>query len=293
MKILVLGSKGQLGRCLYDQLKNTTHDCIFTSREQIDIADFESTRKNILEINPEVLINATAYTAVDKAEEEQEIAQLINHLAVTNIARICNQLSCWLIHISTDYVFDGNSTTPYKEEDKTNPQNIYGETKLKGERAIQSLACKYIIIRTAWVFSEYGTNFLKTLLRLGAEREELRIVRDQIGCPTYAQDIAKSITKVVSHLHAQKGSGLYHYCGDPPCSWYGFAHAIFEQAKATKLKTPSILHSIETSSYPTQAKRPAFSVLDCSNIENEFGVLKSHWHEGIKLVIGTLQHHTL
>ena len=166
MRILVLGSKGQLGRCLKDQLDNVDHEVIYSSRADIDIAEFGRTKEKILDILPDVIINATAYTAVDKAEEEQEKADLINHLAVRNIANIANQICCWLIHISSDYVFDGNSKTPYKELDKTNPKGVYGETKLKGELAIQASNCKHIIIRTAWLFSEYGKNFLKTMFVL-------------------------------------------------------------------------------------------------------------------------------
>ena len=289
MKILVLGCKGQLGRCLNDQLTNTDHEVIYTSREQIDIAVFEVTKSKVLEFSPDLIINATAYTAVDHAEENQKTADLINHLAVKNIADICNQLKCWLIHVSTDYVFDGNSKVPYKEDDQTNPQGAYGETKLNGELAIQSSGCKHIIIRTAWVFSEYGNNFLKTMLRLGAERDELSIVGDQIGCPTYAQDIARSIVEIVPQLNSREYNGIYHYCGDQPCSWYDFANAIFDQAMSNNLKIPSIVNSIETSAYPTPAKRPAFSVLDCSKIENECGVLSSNWQEGIRQVIRKLE----
>ena len=289
MKILVLGCKGQLGRCLNDQLIKTDHEVICTSREQIDITDFEVTKSKILEFSPDLIINATAYTAVDKAEEDQKTANLINHLAVKNIADICNQLECWLIHVSTDYVFDGNSKVPYKEDDQTNPQGVYGETKLKGELAIQAAGCKHIILRTAWVFSEYGNNFLKTMLRLGAERNVLSIVGDQIGCPTYAQDIARSIVAIIPKLNSQKNNGIYHYCGDQPCSWYDFANAIFEQAMTNNLKIPSIVNSIETSAYPTPAKRPAFSVLDCSKIENDFGVHGSNWHDGIGQVISKLK----
>ena len=289
MKILVLGCKGQLGRCLNDQLISTYHEVIYTSREQIDIADFEVTKNKILKTSPDLIINATAYTAVDKAEEDHETADLINHLAVKNIADICNQLKCWLIHVSTDYVFDGNSNVPYKEEDETNPQSTYGETKLKGELAIQASGCKHIILRTAWVFSEYGNNFLKTMLRLGADRDELSIVGDQVGCPTYAQDIARSIVAIVPKLNSQKVDSIYHYCGDKPCSWYDFANEIFEQAMTDNSKIPSIVNSIETSAYPTPAKRPAFSVLDCSKIENDFVVHASNWHDGIGEVISKLK----
>ena len=289
MKILVLGCKGQLGRSLNDQLKSTHHEVIYTSREQIDIADFEQTKNQIKKISPHLIINATAYTAVDKAEEDEKTANLINHLAVKNIANNCNRQGCWLIHISTDYVFDGNSKIPYKESDKTNPQGVYGETKHNGELAIQASGCKYIILRTAWMFSEYGDNFLKTMLRLGAYRDELSIVGDQIGCPTYAQDIARSVVEIVPQLYLRKYNGLYHYCGDQPCSWFDFANAIFDQAMVNNLKIPNKVNSIETSAYPTPAKRPAFSVLNCSKIENDFGVQASNWRDGIGKVTSKLK----
>jgi len=290
MKILVLGSKGQLGQCLNDQLAITEHDVVYTSRGQIDIAEFEVTKAQMLEISPDIVINAVAYTAVDKAEEERQSADCINHLAVANISKICNQLDCWLIHVSTDYVFDGNSEVPYKEDNPTNPQGVYGDSKLKGEVAIEASGCKYLIIRTAWVYSEYGNNFLKTMLRLGADRDELSIVGDQIGCPTYAQDIAKSIVSILSCLDLKdSSSGIYHYCGDEPCSWYEFARAIFLEVEVQGLKTPNYVKSITTADYPTPAIRPAYSVLDCSKIESCFDVTSSSWREGIKTVIDRLQ----
>ena len=286
MKILVLGCKGQLGRCLNDQLVNIDHEVIYTSREQIDIADFEVTKSKILEVSPNIIINATAYTAVDKAEEDQKTANLINHLAVKNIADICNQLECWLIHVSTDYVFDGNSKVPYKEDDQTNPQGVYGETKLKGELEIQSSGCKYIIIRTAWVFSEYGNNFLKTMLRLGADRHELSIVGDQVGCPTYAQDIAKSIIAILPYLLLNKNiQGVYHYCGDVQCTWYDFAQVIFSEAKLLGNRIPDSVKLINTVDYPTLAVRPAYSVLNCSKINSYFGIMDSNWKLGVKKVV--------
>jgi dTDP-4-dehydrorhamnose reductase len=286
MKILVLGCKGQLGRCLKDQLVNTDSAVVYTAREQIDVADFEGTKNQILEIRPDVVINATAYTAVDKAEEDQHTADLINHLAVANISDICSQLDCWLVHVSTDYVFDGTSNMPYKEDDQTNPQGVYGETKLKGELAIQSSGCKYLIIRTAWVFSEYGDNFLKTMLRLGAVRDELNIVGDQIGCPTYAQDIAKAIVTMMTQLNEESSaSGTFHYCGDQLCSWYEFARVIFEEARMSGLQTPGLIHSIQTSDYPTVAERPGYSALDCHKIRNTFGVNTSDWKLGVKNVV--------
>ena len=286
MRVLVLGCKGQVGRCLNDQLINTDYEVTYTSRDQIDIADFEEARIKITHIAPDVIINASAYTAVDKAENDKVTADLINHLAVDNLAAICVELGYWLIHISTDYVFDGNSTVPYLELDKTNPQGVYGHTKLDGELAIQSSGCKYLIIRTAWVFSEYGNNFLKTMLRLGTVRDELSIVGDQIGCPTYAQDIAKAIITMVTQVKAKSSaSGIFHYCGDQLCSWYEFAGVIFEEARMSGLQTPSLIHSIRTSDYPTAAERPGYSALDCHKIRNTFGVNISDWKLGVKNVI--------
>jgi dTDP-4-dehydrorhamnose reductase len=290
MKILVIGSKGQLGCCLADQLSDTGYEVIFTSRAEIDIADLASTKVKITALCPTIVINASAYTAVDKAEDDQDEAEKINHIAVDNIASICSEIGCWLIHISTDYVFDGAASHPYSEDAETNPQGVYGVSKLKGELAIQSSGCKYLIIRTAWVYSEYGNNFLKTMLRLGADRDELSIVGDQIGCPTYAQDIAKSIVSILSCLDL-KGtlSGIYHYCGDESCSWYDFARAIFAVAEIHGSKPPSNIKSITTLEYPTPAIRPAYSVLDCTKIENVFGVTRSNWRDGIKIVIDRLQ----
>ena len=289
MRILVLGCKGQLGRCLNDQLSNTDHDVIYTSREQIDIAYFEATKNSLLAIAPDVVINASAYTEVDKAEEDHETADLINHLAVGNIADTCKQMDCWLIQVSTDYVFDGNSEVPYKESDQTNPQGVYGETKLNGELAIQASGCKHIIIRTAWVFSEYGNNFLKTMLRLGTERNELSIVGDQIGCPTYAQDIANAIVAILPKLNPQEGlNGVYHFCGDSACSWFEFADAIFEHIAKVGMKSPKIIHSINTSDYPTAAKRPIYSVLNCESFCEGFGIKQSDWISGIKSALARI-----
>lgn len=288
MKILVLGSKGQLGMCLKDQLANSDHEVTYTSRDQINIADPQILINKVRDISPEIVVNATAYTAVDKAEEDRETANLINHLAVANLASICNQLDCWLLHISTDYVFDGTSNTPYKENDRTNPQGVYGSTKLDGELAVRSSGCKHIIIRTSWVFSEYGENFFKTMLRLGAERTELGIVGDQIGCPTYAQDLASSIVQVLSLVRLKGESGTYHYCGNEACSWYDFALEIFSKANELEFKTPKEVKSVETSAYPTLAVRPAFSVLNCSKIQTSFGVSPSNWKVGIENILSKL-----
>ena len=286
MKVLVLGCKGQLGRCLKDKLIGVNYEVTYTSRDEIDIVDFEETRIKIKNLVPDVIINASAYTAVDKAENDKITADLINHLAVDNLAAICFELGCWLIHISTDYVFDGNSIVPYLESDKTNPQGVYGHTKLAGELAIQSSGCKYLIIRTAWVFSEYGNNFLKNMLRLGAEQDELSVVGDQIGCPTYAQDMAKAIISLMKQIKLKSpNSGIYHYCGDQLCSWFEFAEVIFEEARISGLQTPSLIHQIRTSDYPTAAERPRYSVLDCHKIRNTFGINTSDWKLGVKNIV--------
>ena len=285
MKILVLGSKGQLGQCLNDQLAITEHEVLYTSRRQIDITDFEETNKQILKISPDVVINATAYTAVDKAEEECEAANLVNHHAVANIASTCTQLDCWLIHISTDYVFDGNSDVPYKEDNPTNPQGVYGNTKLKGEAAIKASDCKYLIIRTAWVYSEYGNNFLRTMLRLGADRNVLRVVGDQVGCPTYAQDIAKAIVCMLGYLIDDDVTGVYHFSGDEQCSWFDFGLEIFQKAEGLGYSVPINVESISTLEYPTLAERPAYSVLDSHKCLKVFGIAPSDWRAGILYVL--------
>lgn len=289
MKILVIGSKGQLGCCLTDQLSDTDYEVVYTSRSEIDITDLTGTKVSITRLCPNIVINASAYTAVDKAENEKQEADMINHLAVANIASTCNGIGCWLIHISTDYVFDGATSLPYDEDAETNPQGVYGDSKLKGEQAIQASSCRYLIIRTAWVYSEYGNNFLKTMLRLGADRDELSIVGDQIGCPTYAQDIAKTIVSILAGLDFKElSSGIYHYCGDESCSWYDFARVIFSEAKIHGLKTPSYVKSITTAEYPTPAIRPTYSVLDCTKIESAFDVTRSNWRDGVGLVLDKL-----
>lgn len=282
MKIVVLGCKGQLGKCLYDHLENKNYEVIFTSREHIDITDFEATKLAIIQIAPDIVINAAAFTAVDKAEQEEEKANLINHLAVKNIASICKQINSWFIHISTDYVFDGFNNIAYREDGLTNPQSIYGESKLKGEQEIQSLCGKYIIIRTAWVFSEYGNNFLKTMFRLGSERAELSIISDQIGCPTYAQDIANAIVTILPNLIMKEElSGIYHYCGDTKCSWFEFAEQIFNELGNMDTYTIPTLEPVLTENYPSIAKRPMFSVLDNSHFNKKFGIFPSNLKQGI------------
>ena len=284
MKVLVLGAQGQLGRCLSDQFVGTSHEVTLASRAEIDIVDFNNTRARLVALKPDVIINASAYTAVDKAEEEADKADAINNIAVGNLARICAEINSVLIHVSTDYVFDGLARVRYTESAQPNPQSVYGKTKLLGELAIQESGCDHLIIRTAWVFSEYGNNFLKTMLRLGKERDKLSIVGDQVGCPTYAQDLAKAIVTILTGIESHNVSwGVYHYCGEEVTSWFGFAEAIFEEAKqAGLIITSPKLTEITTLEFPTLAKRPAFSVLDSSNIQAVWSVQPSDWKAAIK-----------
>lgn len=286
MKILVLGSQGQLGMCLNDQLQNMNHEIIFTSRIEIDISLFEQSYKKIKKISPDIIINASAYTNVDFAEKEKNKANLVNHLSVENIANICKKIEARLIHISTDYVFDGSSNKAYSESDACKPCGVYGDTKYKGEQAVLASNCEYIIIRTSWLFSEYGTNFMKTMLNLGSTKDSIKVINDQIGCPTYAQDLAKVITKIVELNDISKfKSNIYHYCGDKACSWYEFATAIFKQASKMGLPCPKIIKPINTSEYKTLANRPFNSEMNCNKIMKDYDINRSDWRTGIKTVL--------
>ena len=263
MKVLLTGANGQLGKCIQDRAPEEV-ELIALTRSELDIADQVSVMTVCEKIQPDFIINAAAYTAVDKAESEPEAAFAINATGPENLALAAAKYNIPIIHISTDYVFDGTSTTPYTPQCKTNPKSVYGETKLAGEKAIQAITNKHIIIRTAWVFSEYGNNFVKTMLKLGAERDELGIVADQTGCPTYAGDLAHYIFDLLACLNNSSSVifGVYHYCGDKQVSWYEFAQAIFYVACSKQLitKKPQ-LTKLTTLEYPTPAARPAFSVM--------------------------------
>lgn len=207
----------------------------------------------------------------------------VNGILVENLAKICKEFNILLVHISTDYVFNGEGNTPFMEHQKTNPICVYGESKLKGERAIKQSDCRYVIIRTSWVFSEFKENFLKTMLRLAQKNDSIKIVSDQIGCPTYAQDIAKAIISVISFFkHNKIKYGIYHYTGDDPCSWYQFAEYIFFEAQKLGFKIPKTIIPIKSNEYKTLAKRPKYSVLNCSKIKKEFKISQSNWKIGVQ-----------
>lgn len=282
MVVLVLGSSGQLGSCLRDQLMGTHFNVIFTSRPEIDLMAGPDLLRKIAVINPNVIVNAAAYTLVDQAENDSETANAVNNLAVSNLASICESIGCWLIHVSTDYVFDGMSLTPYVESDLTNPLTVYGKTKLDGEKEIEASGCRFNIIRTSWVFSEYGSNFLKTMLKLGAERDDLSIVSDQFGSPTYCHDIANVIRLMILEVQSENmTSGIFHFAGDSSCSWYEFAQVIFSEANKFERKIPTSISPISGDLFPTLAKRPLFSVLDCSKITSQLNIQPSCWRLGV------------
>jgi dTDP-4-dehydrorhamnose reductase len=286
MKVLIFGCNGQLGRCLIDQLHGTNYEVIAYGRDLVDIGDLVATKDLVTITKPYAVINASAYTAVDTAENDAEMANHINHIAVKNLAEICAKQGTILVHISTDYVFDGYAASPYMEDAQTHPLGVYGSTKLLGEQTITQVDCQHLIIRTAWLFSEYGNNFLKTMLRLGNERDELSIVGDQTGCPTYAQDLAKAIICALPVLKNDSSlSGLYHYCGNESCTWFDFATVIFGEAKCLGLKVPHALHSIASSDFTTLAHRPKYSVLDNCKIKGTFGIDSSDWRASIPRVL--------
>ena len=286
MKLLIFGCNGQLGRCLIDQLHGTNYEVIAYGRDLVDIGDLVATKDLVTITKPYAVINASAYTAVDTAENDAEMANHINHIAVKNLAEICAKQGTILVHISTDYVFDGYAASPYMEDAQTHPLGVYGSTKLLGEQAITRVDCQHLIIRTAWLFSEYGNNFLKTMLRLGNERDELSIVGDQTGCPTYAQDLAKAIICALPVLkNGSRFSGLYHYCGNESCTWFDFATVIFGEAKCLGLKIPQVLFSIASSDFTTLAHRPKYSVLDNRKIKGTFGIDSSDWRASIPRVL--------
>jgi dTDP-4-dehydrorhamnose reductase len=288
MVVLVTGGSGQLGQALKsiaDQF--AAIDFRFYASSELDITNLEQC-KTIFNINkPDFCINSAAYTAVDKAESESEKAQLINVEGARNLATVCKDFDVVLLHVSTDFVFDGTAKKRYTEEDVPNPTGVYGQTKLDGEKAIQAILEKYFIIRTSWVYSEFGANFMKTMIRLGSERDSLSVVNDQIGTPTNAVDLAKALLKITQFVNNAGITdnrqpttdiyGVYNFSNEGQCSWYDFAKKIFEINNIT-----IDLQPIPTSAYPTPARRPAFSVLDKSKIKKVFEMKVLDWEESLR-----------
>ncbi len=293
MKILVSGKNGQLGRELQSVASlNKDFEFIFSDKDELNIAEEQSVKETFVKYVPDIFINCAAYTAVDKAETEREAAYKINAEAVGNVAKQCQQFSTKLIHISTDYVFDGTANLPYKEDDATNPVNYYGYTKLSGEELALKNNVETIIIRTSWVYSEYGNNFVKTMMRLMQERKEINVVNDQLGSPTYAKDLAEAIVLIVSSgqlavnsspLTTHRSPGIYHFSNNGIISWYDFAVAIKEIKQFDCAVNP-----IPTSSYPTPAKRPSFSGFDKTKIQTTFHLGLKNWKDSLKECLAQL-----
>jgi dTDP-4-dehydrorhamnose reductase len=284
-KILITGSQGQVAYELIQLLQEQNREFLALSRNELDITQPSRVNEMIQQYKPNVVINAAAYTQVDRAEQERELAYAVNYEGPKNLAMACTQAKCALVHISTDYVFDGNETTPYLETHPITPINIYGASKREGEVAVQDQCEQAIILRVSGVFGVHGNNFVKTMLRLAKEREILRVVADQMICPTPAKDIAKTILCMLSNPRW----GLYHYCGNKPTHWHALAQLIVQKALTTQqsllVKT---IEAISSADYPTAAKRPRYSVLNCEKIYATYGIKQPDWEQGLTDVITQL-----
>lgn len=283
MVVLVTGANGQLGQSLQFIANNYPKiEFVFCDSEKLDITDYDNVNAVFNEFIPNYCINAAAYTAVDKAESEPDKAYSINVLGPQNLAKICKMNNTILVHVSTDFVFDGNKVTPYTELDIPSPTGVYGQTKLDGEITIQDIWEKHFIVRTSWVYSQFGNNFMKTMLRLASERDSLSVVSDQIGTPTNAVDLAKALIKICLINNQQPTTnnfGIYNFSNEGQCSWYDFAKKIFEINNST-----IDLHPIPTTGYPTPAKRPVYSVLDKNKIKSTFGIEIDSWETSLRKI---------
>lgn len=284
-KILVTGGQGQLSQALFHHEMAKQFNLFFYSKSQVDVTDFSSIENSIKQINPDYVVNTAAYTAVDKAENDKALTHSINVMGAENLARICECFSIPLIHLSTDYVFGGTKNQPYSEQDDTQPLNYYGYTKLAGEEVVRSHCHKHIILRVSGIFSEYQHNFFKTMLKLAKERQELRIVADQITSPTYAGDIAQAIFSMLAHTN--KTWGLYHYCSDKPTSWYDFATAIVTPLLSSPYYQVKNIIPIASSEYQTPAKRPNYSFMSSEKIKKDYQLVAPNWETNLSKLIST------
>ncbi|MBE9071460.1 dTDP-4-dehydrorhamnose reductase [Microcystis sp. LEGE 08355] len=286
-KVLLIGAKGQVGQELQVTLPQWG-EVISIGREELDLTNSEKISQLIREIHPDYLVNAAAYTAVDKAEIEPDLAYSINAIAPKIMAESAEKIQAKFLHISTDYVFDGRKNTPYLETDLTNPLGVYGQSKLRGEEEIKTVNSQAIILRTAWVYGSYGkSNFVKTMLRLGKEREELKVVVDQVGSPTWAKDIATAITQLL--INVDNPAGIYNFTNSGVASWFDLTKAIFEEAKISgiPLKIQRVI-PITTAEYPTPAVRPAYSVLSGQKISQQLGYIPPYWRDSLKAMLNQL-----
>ena len=282
-KSIVFGASGQLGQCLKKLADDKGLDLfIFPGEGEADILDTTALEKLFAAHQPEYAVNCAAYTAVDKAEDDPETALKVNKTGVENLARLCSKYNTILIHISTDFVFKGDVSSPLKEESVAKPVSIYGQTKLDGEKVIPVLLDNYFIIRTGWLYSEFANNFVKTMLKLGAERDELKVIADQVGTPTYGIDLAGCIIQIIKS--ESTAYGLYHYSNEGVASWYDFSKAIFELAGTDVKVIP-----IPTSDYKTRAVRPAYSVMDKAKAKQTFGLQIPYWRDSLAICIDRLK----
>jgi len=277
VKILVTGSKGQLGNEIQSIAKDyLDFEFLFTDIDDLDITNAEQVNEYFKLNRPDAVINCAAYTAVDKAESDIEMAYRINHLAVENMAKSASAVNALIVHLSTDYVFDGQSEVPYTESDSANPQSVYGKSKLAGEQAVNDFALNGVIIRTSWLYSAFGANFIKTILRVGSEKKELNVVFDQIGTPTYAKDLSKAILDIIPQASKKNGVELFHYSNEGETNWYEFAKTIVSIA-GLDFKINPIL----SKDYPVSAPRPSFSVLCKSKIKETYGISIPYWLDSV------------
>ena len=284
MRLLITGAHGQLGQELIRQ--GGAHELKALARDQLDITDQGAVSDCMASFHPDAVINAAAYTAVDQAEMDVECAFAANRDGPANLARACQKNGTPLIHISTDYVFDGGKQGAYHEHDPVSPLGMYGSSKLAGEIAVEQFAGLWVILRTSWVFSAHGNNFVKTMLRLGAARDTLGVVADQYGCPTSANELARAIYAVLEAGCSGENRGVYHFCQPEPTTWHGFAKAIFSEAEKQGMDLKiSTVNAITTADYPTPAKRPANSEMDCSKFEAVFDFKIRSWRDSLADVI--------
>jgi dTDP-4-dehydrorhamnose reductase len=290
MRILITGGEGQLGTELIAQSKAHGIEVLAPTLAQMDLTNPARVSVFWDAFQPEALINAAAYTAVDRAETEPDLAFAVNAAAPVHLAGCCRRDGIPLIHISTDYVFDGLKGSPYLEEDPISPLGVYGRSKAEGESAVRSAIDRHLIIRTSWLYSAHGANFVKTVMRLAAERDELRIVDDQLGSPTSAADLAGAILSITGRLGAGEELfwGTYHYCGNGVTSWCGLARHVLETLVEQGHMTSFRLTPIATAQYPTPARRPAYSALDCRRIETAFGITRPPWQTSVEKVVSRL-----
>ena len=285
LNILVTGANGQLGNCIRKSSQTSSDNYIFTDVAELDITDAASVKKAVREQNIDVIVNCAAYTNVDKAESDYDFAELLNATAVKNLAEAIKENKGTLIHISTDYVFGGSSgNTPHTEKEPVNPSGVYGLTKLHGEEEIEKSGTKSLIFRTAWLYSEYGKNFVKTMLTLTDTRPELKVVFDQVGTPTYAQDLADSIIKIIENREFEGNEGIYHYSNEGVCSWYDFTKVIAEKSGHTNCEIIPC-HSDE---FPSPVVRPSYSVLDKTKFKETFNQKVPYWVDSLSVCISNL-----